>query len=164
MLRTNSQKGFTLLELMIAIAIMTILAAIATPSFNVWREKSNLKAEAREVFGAFQRARSEAVTRNTNIALTFVAGSGSDGTWSIFVDDGFGGGTADDYIQNGTEQSIGNGRMLNGIEISTANFNSTSATGFNSRGLPLADGSVEVKNVDKTYTVTLSPAGSVKME
>lgn len=49
----NRQRGFTLIELMIAVAVVAILAAIALPSYNEYIRKSR-RAEAGRFVGELQ--------------------------------------------------------------------------------------------------------------
>jgi prepilin-type N-terminal cleavage/methylation domain-containing protein len=62
-------RGFTLLELLVAIVIMGILAAIAIPSFRTTIQKHRLRSATDNLQAAIDYARSEAVLRATYVSL-----------------------------------------------------------------------------------------------
>jgi type IV fimbrial biogenesis protein FimT len=67
--RDKAQHGVTLVELMVALGILSILLVIATPSFRDAGLPSQLRAIANNMVAATQIARSEAIKRNTTVQL-----------------------------------------------------------------------------------------------
>jgi len=67
-------RGFTLLELMVAISVLAILSLIAVPSFRDAGLPSQLRSVANNLVGATQLARSEAIKRNAVVTLCVSAG------------------------------------------------------------------------------------------
>lgn len=63
--------GITLLELMIAVALVGILAAIATPAFRNVAGRYRLNAASRETANLINRARVLAVSRNVRTRFVF---------------------------------------------------------------------------------------------
>ena len=76
------QRGFTLLELMITVAIVAILSAAAIPSFSEIMMKSRLTNQARDLMAGSLMARSEAIKRNQTVTLCASSnGISCTGTW-----------------------------------------------------------------------------------
>lgn len=66
------QKGLTLMELMMTIAIIGILASVAIPSGVSWRRNAQFNSAVREVKANMERMRLFAVRNNTQSDLVFV--------------------------------------------------------------------------------------------
>jgi len=61
------QRGFTLVELMVTVAVLVIVLAIAVPSFQAMTHRNRLTAITNEMVGALQLARVEAIRRNARV-------------------------------------------------------------------------------------------------
>ena len=77
----KSASGFTLIELMIAIAVFGILMMAALPSFRIWIQNTQVRTAAEGIFNGLQLARAEAVRRNVKTELELASGSG----WTLKV-------------------------------------------------------------------------------
>lgn len=71
-------RGFTLIELMVAIAVLAILIAVAVPSFADFMEKARLRGGADALSSQFALARAEAMRADRNVTLAI---KGEDDVW-----------------------------------------------------------------------------------
>jgi type IV fimbrial biogenesis protein FimT len=93
----HNQSGFSLIELMITISIFAILVAMAAPSFNNVIVGNKLASARDNLVSALQFAKTEAISRNTEVAICPSTDSAtcsgsedwSDG-WIIYEDTGAG--------------------------------------------------------------------------
>jgi len=89
MLPTNRNHGFTLIELMVSIAVLAIIAALAAPSFRAIIENNRLTSQANELVTALAFARSEAVRRRTPVTVcpgSCALGQAWTDGWSVFAE------------------------------------------------------------------------------
>ncbi len=71
----QQNSGFTLVELMVTVAVLAILLGIAIPSFQGTLDKRRLTGAAEQLYADLQYARSEAIKRNTTVRLSFQSGA-----------------------------------------------------------------------------------------
>ncbi|MEZ5500455.1 MAG: GspH/FimT family pseudopilin [Steroidobacteraceae bacterium] len=100
-------QGFTLMELMVVLAIAATVLAIGAPSFGEFRRNNRLTGIANDYLGSLLLARTEAIKQQTNVAVcaslnpasaaaTCSAAANFTG-WIVFVD------TNNDCQRNGAD-------------------------------------------------------------
>ena len=71
--------GFSLIELIIGVVIVGILAALAMPSLQQMLINNNVRNAAESIVSGIQRARAEAVARNTDVRFTLASST----SWTV---------------------------------------------------------------------------------
>lgn len=77
----NTKKGFTLVELLVVIALLGVLIAIAVPSFLQSIRANSVKAKAEELVAFLRYARTESLAKKKGITVIF-----EKNTWKIELD------------------------------------------------------------------------------
>lgn len=75
-------RGFTLIEMMVTIAILAILVGVAAPSFRAMSASQRIKTVSFDLHADLTFARSESIKRNANVTVAPNAGGWSTG-WRI---------------------------------------------------------------------------------
>jgi len=157
----RQQRAFTLIELLIGLAIFGILIVSALPSYTAWIQNTKIRNAAEAVQNGLQLARSEAVTRNTNVQLVF----GADSAWTVSVV------APEQTLQSrAAEQGSADVTVTRSPANSTVTFNSLGrvttnvggSTGFTQVDLSVPPATMAA-NLARPLRVTISAAGRVRM-
>ncbi|MEX8502384.1 MAG: GspH/FimT family pseudopilin [Leptothrix ochracea] len=66
-------RGFTIIELMVTIAIIAVVMFSAIPSMSTWLRNTQVRTAAESLQAGLQKARAEAVRRNTPVTFSLVS-------------------------------------------------------------------------------------------
>ncbi len=129
-------RGFTLVELMITIAILGLIAVLAVPNYQRFMMGWRLNGETQQFATALRTARSSAVMKNIDVVFTF---DPDTDTYSWFED-----ADQDGNLDNGEYQSASY-ELPETVDIAAHTLSSTTLT-FGSRGNTRESGSITLRN------------------
>ena len=111
----SRSHGFTLTELLVALAVAGLMLGLAAPSFDLFRRNNRLTAAANDFLAATQVARTEAIKRQLPVSMCASANPTNAGAacsgppfngWIVFVD------TNNDCNRAGGEAIVKTGGLI----------------------------------------------------
>ena len=177
----NRQKntGFTLLEVMIVVAIIGILAAIAVPSYQDMLERNRLKQAVEALKSDMQWMRTQTIKQSCNLQASFTAGA--NWSYQIFIPPAAIGSTcAAQHVSNGCAAAATSncnirtvdGTQFSGVTMDTVAFFSspTTVAEFDFRrgeakrsNTNRSNGRVELSSPNYIVKVVIAPVGRVRI-
>ena len=142
-MRIKNANGFTIIELMVVIAMIAIMIAIAAPRISDAHKRFEFSNGMRLMLGTVARAKGEAMNSGWSTSVSFTTAADGRVNYTAFVDNGNGGGTASNGLRDGSERIITTGRMPSGASLApvattlTNNATGDPFTQFNATGFPM---------------------------
>lgn len=176
------KKGFTLIELGVVLAVISIMSVVAIPNIISMMADYRLKAAVRDIVSNFQKAKMVAVKRNTLCTISFKVSSGGESyDYLAYIDEDR------DFECDSCEIILVSKRLSDyksGVAFDSSkgggdgltfknNEKGCPSISFNSRGLAISPGgasgmgmgSVYLKNNKNTQRcVTVHKAGRIKIQ
>ena len=162
----RQQAGFTLIELMVTIAIASVLMLVAVPSFVQFQQNAKLSEAVSGFISAANAARANAMKLGLNTYLV-PNGAGWSTGWFVFTDSNW-----NATFDSGTDEVVLSHEALNS-DITIATIGASSLTDgyllFNGSGYPrlknggFGGGTIVISNTSpRSSSIIINPSGRVR--
>lgn len=149
---TSRQSGFTLIEVMVVIAIIGIISLVAVVNMIGWRTERQMQGAARGFLADLQRARITAIREGEAVSILMNPGAG--GSYQVFLD------TNEDYTLDAGETQITSVTIPAAITMQNVTFPSNRVQ-FNARGMAEISGQFKCEFSRSTGNILTVWANSV---
>lgn len=164
------KRGFTLVELLVVLAVAAILLAIAIPGYAFLANASKLAAATNDLMTAVQLARSEAIKRGVRVTVCKSGGSATacdaaadwQAGWLVFVDGGAAG-----VVDAGDTVLWVRDSALSDVTIVSTNYSryiSYLSNGGSKGSNNLANGRIEICVQGNRRDIVVNRVGRPKLE
>jgi type IV fimbrial biogenesis protein FimT len=161
----KSLAGFTLIELMFAIAIVGILLAVGLPEASQWTQNTKIRTAAETISNGLQLARGEAVRRNTLVEFVLTStdpiaanmpalAPATSGPFWVVRKFQTGGYTVADFVQGGGNEVTSSSAVVSAVDADVV-FNGLGRT-------DLAAGALTIQVTNPTGGVCVAASGPMR--
>ncbi len=163
------QLGFTLIELMMAIVIATVLMMVAVPSYVTFQQNAKLSDTVSNFISAANTTRANAMKQGLNTyMLPNNAGTGWSSGWIVFADSNW-----NQVYDAGTDEVVlRHDSLSSDIILNIPNGSSFADASpyllFNGSGYPrlksggFGGGTINISNASRSSSIIIDPAGRVR--
>jgi len=152
----RSKSGFTLVELLIVVAIIAILASFAVPNMLAPSIRAKLRGTVSNLRSDLQTAKMMAIRENAFVVVNMLATS-----YEVFVDNGAGA-NAGNWVRDADERLLVSRQMEPGVSIDLAATDLVNdRTRFNDRGLPENFGKIVLNSQAGQRQINLNRIGRI---
>lgn len=157
-MKKRNNQGFTLLELMVIIAIAGILASIAVPSYQKMLERNRLREALEGMKSDLQWMRTETFKRSCNLNASF-----NSAAWSYTIYRTAG--TCQCPTGSNCNDKVVSGSQFTGISMSNVSFaggGTSTYFDFRTGTTPIA-GNIQLDSATYHAKVVVAPVGRVRI-